>query len=160
MIQIFPAKRITVGDRALWDMRVLKEVVIPDGVERIGCYWFTDTDIISVYVPKDVREIQREAFYSCKNLRQVTFAEGSMLEKICESSFDGSGLESIEFPVGVNEIGDHAFSLCKNLKTASFPKNSRLERIGASCFYGTGLQTFVFPSEVWDIGSSAFSQCH
>ena len=83
-----------------------------------------------------------------------------MLEKICESSFKNSGLESIEFPVGVDEIGDNAFSLCKNLKTASFPKDSMLERIGASSFYGTGLETFVFPSGVWDIGSSAFDQCH
>ena len=59
--------------KSLQRLRKLKEAVIPDGVERVGNYWFWDSGIESAEIPASVREIGIEAFCYCKNLRRLTF---------------------------------------------------------------------------------------
>ena len=49
--------------------------MFPDGVERIGCYWFANSDIESVQISVSVREIGREAFCECTRLREISFAD-------------------------------------------------------------------------------------
>lgn len=39
-VMILPAMHISVGDRLLWDMRMLKNVTLPDLLENIEDYWF------------------------------------------------------------------------------------------------------------------------
>lgn len=55
-------KRFKVGDALLWDLRGLKSVVIPDGIEKIGWRWFTRSEIRSVSFPASVRVIEEKAF--------------------------------------------------------------------------------------------------
>ena len=71
----------------VWDLRKQKDVVIPDGVEKIGSYWFWDTDVENVLVPASVRELGIDAFHGCEKLKSVTFAEGSRLETIRRGCF-------------------------------------------------------------------------
>ena len=66
-----------VGGQLLWDLRALGSVSIPEGVERIGCYWFYESEVESVEIPASVRELGVEAFGNCEKLRCITFAEGS-----------------------------------------------------------------------------------
>ena len=49
------------------------------------------------------------AFHACKELRSVVFGDNSRLEKIGNSCFAKSGLESIRTPSALKEIGDGAF---------------------------------------------------
>ena len=55
-----------VGDRLLWDLRRLKDLVIPDGAQEIGEEWFMNSGVESVVVPASVEEIWAYAFYSCQ----------------------------------------------------------------------------------------------
>ena len=64
------------GDQFLRDLRRLREVAIPDGVERVEDSWFRRSHIESVTFPASVRELGEEAFYDCAQLRTVRFAEG------------------------------------------------------------------------------------
>ena len=66
LVQVLPPKQTVVGDSLLWDLRALGDVVLPEGVQRIGDYWFAKTDIRSVHISASVREIGREAFLECK----------------------------------------------------------------------------------------------
>ena len=99
------------------EFRKLKEVRIPDGLSTIWSCLFTAADIESVEIPASVKEIEVDAFYNCKKLRYVIFAEGSQLEKIGEGCFSGSGIEEIAFPSTLKEVGENAFQECGNLKT-------------------------------------------
>ena len=54
------------GNAKIWDLKELKDIVIPDGVERIENYWFWGAEVESVTIPASVREICAEAFYGCK----------------------------------------------------------------------------------------------
>ena len=61
---------------------MLKEVDIPDGTEKIGSEWFRNTAIEIVKIPASVTKIEAKAFYNCRNLRRVMFAENSKLDII------------------------------------------------------------------------------
>ena len=42
-VVILPSKKIRVGTVPLWDLRALRDVRIPDGIEKVGGYWFIDS---------------------------------------------------------------------------------------------------------------------
>ena len=155
----------------VWDLRKCKQVVIPEGVERIGSCWFWGSGVESITIAASVREIGAEAFYNCRNLRHVAFAPGSKLEKIESDCFCNSRIERVAIPKGVVEIregvfkdcgslkevvfeagsvlkkiGDDAFYWCESLKNIQFPDS--LEVIGIGCFYNSGLEKIVFPAGV------------
>lgn len=76
-----------VGNKLLRDLRKLADVVIPNGVKRIGSCWFSATGIKSVVIPASVREVGEAAFIKCRALKQITFAEGSALKTIRNRCF-------------------------------------------------------------------------
>lgn len=118
----------------VWDLRDCKQIAIPDGVERIGNWWFWGSGVESITIPASVKEIGIEAFYNCENLRKVTFAEGSGLKKIKAGSFCKTEIERMFIPRGVEEIQENAFLECKNLKEVVFEKESTLKTIGKEAF--------------------------
>ena len=63
--QAGPLPETMVGNVRVWDLRGRKDIVIPEGVERIGNYWFWDSGIENVTVPASVREIGTDAFCYC-----------------------------------------------------------------------------------------------
>ena len=119
-IQVLPLPDTVVRGVRIWDLRALREIVIPDGVEEIGRYWFRDSQIESVTVPASVKRIQPHAFENCKRLRRVTFQTGSELQIIGNSSFSRSALEEVSVPRGVQIIEDNAFGSCANQKSVTF----------------------------------------
>lgn len=81
-------------------------------------------------ISASVTVIGREAFWNCKELRKLSFAPGSKLEKIGSESFCNTGMERITIPKSVKEIQDSAFRNCESLKYVIFEAGSVLEKIG------------------------------
>ena len=75
--RIGPLSDAMAGVVRVWGLRELRDVTIPDGVERIGSYWFWGCGIESVEIPASVKEVGREAFRRCRRLKKVVFASGS-----------------------------------------------------------------------------------
>ena len=98
---------------SLQSIRSLKNVVIPEGTERIGNKWFWGSRIESIEIPSSVKEIGEYAFCNCKNLKKIIFSENGQLEKISKWCFRSSGLEEVNFPHSVKEIRECAFYECK-----------------------------------------------
>ena len=48
----------------------MRELALPDGVGRIGGFWFYRCHAESVVIPASVEEVDEEAFYGCP-LRKV-----------------------------------------------------------------------------------------
>lgn len=107
--KVGPLPETMIGNVRVWDLRDSKKIVIPDGVERIGSYWFWGSEAESVEISASVKEIGMCAFRSCKNLTRVVFAEGSRLERIRTDCFYGAGIEGVTIPKGVEEIQERAF---------------------------------------------------
>ena len=113
----------------------LTEIVIPEGVTRIGDY----------------------AFYSCDSLTKVTVPEG--VTSIGKSAFSNcEGLSAVALPEGVTSIGDYAFYSCSSLTEIVIPEG--VTSIGKSAFgYCDGLSAVTLPDSVTRIGEDAFFWC-
>ena len=137
----------------------MKEVVIPEGTERIGNHWFCCSEVERVEIPVSVKEIRTDAFYGCRSLKSVVFAEGSLLKMIGPGSFSDTGIEMVVIPKSVEEIQKRAFQLCESLKEVLFEEQNRLKTIGENTFsYCKNLAKITFPEGLETIGLGAFAR--
>lgn len=110
---------------------------IPKGIKVIPPYEFKrDQNIKKVVIEKDVMLLGREAFWGCKNLKQVLF--------VSESS--------------CYHIGEKCFAMCLNLESVKLPNS--LVRLGSMAFqYDLSLKEVNFFYKIRYIGSRAFENC-
>ena len=101
------------------------EVVIPEGVVRIGEAAFRDsTSITSVIMPNSVTAVDSWAFKGCKALISVKISESVIT--IGENSFSlCENLKTVTIPNSVTAIGIGAFAFCKSLTIATIPYSVR-----------------------------------
>ena len=159
-VVILPAGLTVGGNVLLRDLRWLKDVVIPDGVREIGERWFANSAVESMAIHSSVTVIGREAFCNCEDLRRVTFAPGSELERIETYSFRNSGIESVMIPKSVVEVQEGAFYGCKNLKEVTFEEGSALRKIEHDAFRGCcSLARIGLPDGLERIETKTFWGC-
>ena len=86
------------------------EYVVPDSVEKIASYAFSDCKkLISVTLPDSLKKIEESAFSRCY------------------------GLTSVTIPEGVTDIEMWAFGSCENITTVIIPES--VKNIGVLAFY-------------------------
>ena len=59
------------GCLTLRQLRGLRTVEFPDGLEAVGEGWLADSAVERVTIPASVREIRRYAFAFCEKLKSV-----------------------------------------------------------------------------------------
>ena len=123
----------------LGDLRVLRRVSLPAGLEVVGEGWFAEASVESVDFPASVRLIERCAFWGARALSALTFAKRSRLDEVGELAFAGCGLVRVKFPRGLKVVGARAFEGCSGLRAFGFGLGARMERVGAGAFDGTAL---------------------
>lgn len=85
-------------------------------------------------IPKSVRKIGDDAFYKCKNLKNVIFSDN------------------------VEVIGAAAFYMCESIEKLNLPE--KLKTIDHRAFYGcSGLTSVIIPDSVLRLGVYAFAEC-
>ena len=140
------------------DERLVGEVVIGDGVEKIGDRAFYKcTGLAEIVLPDSVTSIGMRSFYNCTNLKTVVFGNG--IRTIPEYSFyKCEALESIVFSDGVTSIGKYAFRGCVSLGEIRIGEG--VEFIDDFAFFGcTGTNKIVIPNSVKTIGNYVFRNC-
>jgi hypothetical protein len=119
-------------------------------------------DLEEIHIPASVVSIQEDAFNGAISLRQVEFAQDSLLHGdrlfIGDGVFaDTEALKRINIPARVTHIGDGAFLGATGLEQITFGEGSQLEMIGFQTFAGaTALQTIRIPASVTEISIEAF----
>ena len=137
---------------------LVADLVIPDGVTRIGDYAFCASDYLtSVTIPNSVTTIGKNAFSWCDNLASVTIGDG--VKSIGDAAFvDCKELKSITIPNSVITIGKNAFSSCDNLASITIPNS--VTTIGNYAFSScANLTSVTIGDGVKSIGDNAFSWC-
>ena len=137
--------------------QLLKNLVVPDGVEAIGAYAFNNYVLLeSVVLSDTVKTIGNCAFQGCTALTSVDL--GDSLTSIGTQAFRGSGVTSIVIPDTVTTINSSAFYECRALVSVTLGAN--LTSIGSQAFYGcSALTSIVIPDKVTSIGQQAFESC-
>ena len=158
-----------------------KEVVIPEGITKIGVGAFKGAQMKKVVIPSTVTEIDEYAFANCTNLETVVFLcdlqeisayafynctkltnvqiPGSVRE-IGNSAFMKTDIRNVVIGENVETIGTDAFRDCAALAEINFAKQSVLDTIGAGAFAGcVSLQSLTMPDTVRVLKNSAFVSC-
>ena len=139
------------------------EMIIPDGTDYVynSCSKAEGNDCPykAVHFPASVKSILNAALENCADLKNVTFAEGSVLETIGLGAFLGTNLNSLHLPATLESIGEAAFAVCTDLKTVTFAEGSVLKRIEEAAFAETNLNSVDLPASLESIGALAFYDC-
>ena len=160
----------------------ITEIILPDGLIRIGNDTFYGTAITSITIPDTVNSIGANAFWMCRSLESiilpstidsigsgaftactklsdVNFEDLTSLTSIGRGAFQSSAISSADLTkTQLTTISDGAFSYNDNLTSVSIPIT--VEEIKPNAFnLNKGLKTFTIPedSALTTIGEKAFS---
>ena len=151
-IAIGPRLETMVGCLHVWDLRGLKDVVVPEGTEQIGNCWFWDCEVRTVEIPASARAIGTFAFHGCKYLERLTFW-GTTVDTAKKHSRNTHLSEKSLLKV----IEKSAFRYCASLRNVELPNG--LEDIGPWAFADSGLESIATPPSVRTIHQGAFYKC-
>ena len=170
----------TITPYMFYNIKNLKEVILPANIKTIQSYAFAKSGITSMVIPSTIKTIGSYAFYNCEDLVNLTLTKGletiewnafcecrklralvlpTSLKRIESNAFEYcSGLTTIDFAEGLQYIGSYAFEGCYNLKELRMPTSLRQIDYGAfrSC---SGLKEVHVPSMITQIGDYAFKDC-
>lgn len=135
-----------------------KEIIIPEGITRIGNYAFSECDkITSITLPNTIKSIGKGAFTDCKNLKQINLP--NCIKSIGIEAFLGcESLSSITIPNNIKRINKSTFQDCTSLTDITIPGNVECICWGAFQFC-TGLKTVTMLEGIQRICNSSFSCC-
>ncbi len=178
---VIPETVTNIGSYAFYYCEALKNIDLPDGLERIGMRAFNHAGLASgitngliyadnwivgagtglgdIAVPNNIVGIADYVFFRDDGLTGVNFQEAE-LEHIGKGTFLLSGLmqsDSIVLPGTLERIEDYAFYACMYMKNVTLSHGTK--EIGRSAFYASGLTSIVLPQTLESIGPYAFAHC-
>ena len=161
-----------IGKYALYNIKSIKKIVVPDTVTSIGANAFMGcSNLESLTVPvlgESGNKYSHLGFlfgassYSQNNsnvpnkLKSVVITGGTSI--ISNAFYGCSNITSITLPSTLKTIESNAFSGCSSLETIII--SSGVTSIGSNAFSGcSSLKNITIPSSVTSIASGAFSGC-
>lgn len=129
---------------------------IPIGVEKIGDYAFSESEIQNVSIPETLVEIGQNAFYNCLNLKEIYIPESVKTIGQC-AFYECENLYRVNIPKNVEIIGWYTFGNCRNLENIQLPDN--VKEILSNAFQNTGIKSIILPKNLESIGYAPFAGC-
>ena len=166
----------------------ITEIILPEGLTRIGKSAFLQTAITKVTIPDTVTSIGQNAFWNCNTIDteipanvtelgetafygtfKVTVAEDnpnySAVGKIIYDKNQTKLLQvsqdiegTLSIPETVEEIGAYTLYGCSDV-TGELVIPDSVRIIGDAAFYGTGITSLKLGANVQTIGNNAFQGC-
>lgn len=142
---------VELRDNAFYECSSLKQISLPDTVEKIGHHCFYGcSSLESIVIPNSVTELGMGSFCGCSSLSSAIIPES--LDRLPESCFRScTDLRTITIPDSVSEIGDFCFSGCTSLSAVSLGESTKL--IGDCAFYMcSSMKSIYIPGSVESMG--------
>ncbi len=170
-----------IGDFCFAGSETLDELVIPEYIDTIGEYAFTEstlssvefqaqtfksigtgafslTDLERIVLPRRVDYLGEELFRECFELVEVTLPDIAIYELPAYTFFECDGLKTLFLPDSIEKIGDSALYYCASLTDVHIPE--KLVTIEESAFEScVSLESIRLPVGVRWIGENAFLDC-
>lgn len=136
---------------------LVKEVIIPNGVEFILAPLTEYNNLEKISLPKSLKFIQNGAFAKCDSLKCVSIPES--IETITSCLFsECTKLNTVKLGSNVKTIEGDAFFYCKSLEKLILPES--IEMIQSNAFDNCINLTYInFPASLVSISNSAFNNC-
>lgn len=124
----------SIGDFAFTDCTNLKHVDLPSKLLDVGYNAFSACGFNSIKIPKSLEEIGCGAFANCTNLTSLTFEEGSACNVIDDSAFEYCGkLKTVCLPESLEILRKYVFANCESLEDVTIGSN--VKTIYSTTFY-------------------------
>lgn len=177
---------IHIEGEAFCGCRNLTSIVIPEGVTWIGETCFAGTGLVSISLPSTLYQIDKRAFATCNNLKNVTLSptntyfeyndgvlkSGTNVVTAFDVSnsltvpegvwgingwaFAGMKIQELRLPSTLKVIGEFGINDCEDLKSINLPEG--LVSIGRGGLIGCrSLEELKLPESLTTIGPLAFS---
>jgi len=142
------------------DCESLSDVILPNGVKKIGWRAFEGTGITTITIPSSVKEIGHSAFKRCLELEEVTFEEPITVNDIPESMFEGCAKLKKVNGKKFSSTGAYQFSSigARAFKDTDLSKPVYANILGDYAFYNSGLGSYDV-SRVESLGNFCFANC-
>jgi hypothetical protein len=116
---------------------------------------------VSGHFPALLQEIPRGMFAGCTRLKNVSFAEYSMVTRVADYAFMACrALTGVYLNGSITSVGKYAFACCENLETFVLPQIDGVAAIGPHAFQGcSSLSYFRFPHALTTVQSWSFFGC-
>ena len=126
--------------------RLLKDIILPDGLKEIGDNSFSESGLNYINIPGTVYKIGLKAFYLCDQLTEVAFESENEIKQIEGGCF--SGCSSLEYlsnfkNTNITTIEGYTFSGCKSLEKIKLPTS--LKSIMDLAFNDSSIINFISP---------------
>lgn len=132
------------------------KLVISPKTTVIAAQAFKETEITSITLPDNFKNIGKEAFSYCYDLTEINIPNGVTL--IGESAFYCCiSLLSIDIPGSVTKIERFAFQSCSGMTSLTIHEG--VAEIGENAFSRTHITSIEIPKSVKSLGYGAFCEC-
>ena len=111
----------TIENNAFGGSSNLTKIDIPETVEQIGEFAFTDTALVRVTLPANLNKLSENLFCDCSELKEITIPDS--VTEISYCAFSGClNLTNVTIGSNVEIIRDSAFAYCYSLKEITIPE--------------------------------------
>lgn len=149
MSMTIPGTVKVIAESAFERCLYLDSLTIEDGVETVGeKAFYQNKSLKELVLPESVREIGKESFRACETLESITLSPNiKTLPWCCFANLDA--LTTLNIPEGITTIGEAAFGLCLQLNVMELPASiqaiedyafERAEQLTTIYFAGTEAQ--------------------
>ncbi|MGN1042449.1 MAG: leucine-rich repeat protein [Christensenellales bacterium] len=156
---IIPTGTEKIGKNAFYGCKNLRSAPLPEGLTEIGERAFAGSGVEEIVLPSTLVSLGEGAFGESA-VRSVVFSSGENTEAIAipdRAFYSCQNLRAVTFPARAEKIGSYAFYDCVSLSSVVFPSASNLKIISDYAFaFCDGLARVQVPSGVREIGSYAF----
>ena len=148
-----PGTVLEIQAHAFHGCKNLRHVTVCEGsrLEKIGAYAFAGCSALeTLSLPSGIGQIGKGAFFECRSLIQLLFANKK----------HGEEKISRVFPTAMIKLSRNTFAGCCSLLFVEFGADSMLETIENGVFLGCGrLKKSILAGKVKTLGSYAFAHC-
>ena len=145
-----------IDERAFNGCKNLTGVYLPDGLEKIGERAFAQSGLTGVSLPNNLLSLGNGAFEYCASLVEAELGGLKNIPK--EAFFSCQSLSEITMADGVETIAYFAFGDCDQIESISLP--ATLKMIEDCAFWSCeSLTSLTIPDEVYYVGRGAFETC-
>jgi len=138
----------------------LKKIILPDNIRAIGDFAFTyATKLEEINIPQELQKLGNYSFSDCFSLKSTPLKMPEGMTEIPAMCFkDCHSLDEIQLPTTIRQIGEGAFYQAK-IKRINFPEG--LVSIANGAFYASALEEVSLPSTCLDfLGGFHFALNH
>ncbi|MBR1684061.1 MAG: leucine-rich repeat protein, partial [Clostridia bacterium] len=148
---------VRIADYAFKGNRSMITLTLPDSVEEIGEYAFSDSALAEITFGSGLKSIGAYAFSKCENLTAVILPSG--VKEVKAGLFVGCrNLGTLSMGDQVTQIGESALSGLVSLRTLTLSPN--LVSLGDHALAGNvNLTSVTLPAKVKTLGEDVFAGC-